>query len=424
MPRHDASAPAVPRTVESMLEAVLPTLRPVAGTEEAGLRQAAGRVLARDVVAAGPVPGFARSAVDGYALPPPEGEAGLAAVLPVRARVAAGDDAGALPPGPGAVRIFTGGAIPPGCDRVVMQEDCREAGGTVHVRAVPPAGANIRLPGDDLAAGAVALAAGTLLDPRHLAVAASLGLTALPVRRRPRVGVLSTGSELVEPGEALPPGRIYNSNRFLMCGLVEAAGMEAVDLGTVPDDPAATRAVLARAAGCDAIATSGGVSVGEEDHVRAAVEAVGGRIDHWKLAIKPGKPLAVGTLPGEGGREVLFLGLPGNPNAVFVTLCLAGLPLLRVLAGLPYRAPRTFTVRCAEGFRRAPGRREYVPVRLSRDADGIPAASRLGTGGSAQQARLAAADALMVVPAETGDVRAGDLLDAIAVPDLIRADAA
>ncbi len=402
------------RTIDGLLSRLLPGIAPVAGVERVTLREARGRVLAEDLVARRPIPDFRRSAMDGYALRGTDvAGAGVELLAPLRGRVAAGDSGLGLPDGPGIVRIFTGAALPPDCDRVVMQEDCRESGGLVHVRKVPPAGANIRLPGDDMPEGTVAVRAGTRLGPRQVACAASLGRASLLVRWRPMVAVLSTGSELVEPGEPLRPGAIHNSNRSLITGMLEEAGFDVVILPTVADDPGSVAQALRAASACDAVVTSGGVSVGDEDHVRGAVDAVGGRIDHWRLAIKPGKPLAVGHLPRPSGGEALFLGLPGNPNAVFVTLSLVGMPLLRALAGLPHVPPPRLRVRFQGGFRRATGREEYVSVSLSPGPDGMPVAQRLGHGSSAQQSALAAADALVVVPASCGLVEDGALFDAI-----------
>lgn len=402
------------RTIDGLLARLLPGIAPVPEVERVTLADARGRVLAEDLVARRPIPDFRRSAMDGYALRATDvAGAGVELLAPLRGRVAAGDSGLGLPDGPGIVRIFTGAALPPDCDRVVMQEDCRDTGGLVHVRKVPPAGANIRLPGDDMPEGAVAVRAGTRLGPRQVACAASLGLASVVVRRRPVVAVLSTGSELVEPGEPLRPGAIHNSNRTLIAGMLEEAGFDLVILPTVADDPDGMAKALRAAAACDAVVTSGGVSVGDEDHVRGAVAAAGGQIDHWRLAIKPGKPLAVGHLPRPSGGEALFLGLPGNPNAVFVTLSLVGLPLLRALAGLPYAPPPTLRARFQGSFRRVPGRAEYVSVTLEPGPDGIPAARRLGHGSSAQQSALAAADALLVVPASCGEVEDGALFDAI-----------
>lgn len=398
---------------EDLLGRLVPSLVPVSEVELADLRAARGRVLATDLVAARPVPDFARSAVDGYALRAEDLAGKDAPVLVLRGRVAAGDSGLEAAPGPGAVRIFTGAPLPPGCDRVAMQEDCLESAGHIVVRHLPAPGANVRLPGDDLAAGTMAVRAGTQLDPRHLAAAATLGLARVPVRRRLHVAVLSTGSELVEPGLPLTPGTIHNSNRFLITGILEAAGFEVLILPTAADDPATVRAALLQATDCDALVSSGGMSVGEEDHLRPALTDIGGRIDQWRLAIKPGKPVAVGRLPGQARNGALFLGLPGNPNAVLVTLMILALPLLRVLSGQPYRPLGTRPVRAAHSFVHKKGRREYVPVMLNPGPDGIAVARRLGHGGSGQQSAMVGADALMIIPDKCADTAAGDLFDAI-----------
>lgn len=396
-----------PHTVEDLLAVLLPGLAPVAETETVTLRRALGRILAADLVAADPVPPFSRSAVDGYALAGLNGEG---AELALRGRLAAGDMPDGIRCGDGAVRIFTGAAIPFDCDRVAMQEDCAADAIRVRINRPIESGANIRSPGSDLPAGALALAAGVQLDPRRLAVAASLGRDRLEVRRRIHVGIVTTGDELIEPGRPLAAGRIYDSNRPLLQGMLDAVGIDTVDLGHAADDPGALAQRLEAGRGCDAVITTGGVSVGDEDHVRAVVEAHGGRIEHWRLAIKPGKPVAVGRMAG----GALFLGLPGNPNAVFCTMALIGLPLLRALEGQTYVPPSQIDVQNAVAFRRIPGRREYVPVRLEGTC-----AIRLGSGDSAQQAALAAADALMVIPADLADVPAGSRFPAIPIAALI-----
>jgi molybdopterin molybdotransferase len=395
------------RSAEEVLSRLLPTLEPVAETQPMPLEQARGCILAADLVADEPVPAFARSAVDGYALGrvPAAGD-----VFALRGRLPAGRPAEGLYCGDGAVRIFTGAMVPADTACIAMQEDCAAEDGFVRVGRGLQAGANIRPAGEDVSAGSVALAAGTRLDARHIAVAASLNRPELLVRRRVRVATLTTGDELLDVGPALPLGRIVDTNRYLLAGLIDAAGFERVDLGRVADDPAALADAFARARDCDAVITTGGVSVGEEDHVRAVVEHRGGRIDQWRIAIKPGKPLAVGRL-AEGP---LFLGLPGNPNAVFVTFALIALPALRALGGAAVRALPVLSVVAGESFERTTGRREYVPVRI-----GGGKAFRLGSGSSAQQAAVAAADALMIVPPDLTAVEAGHSFDAIPISALI-----
>lgn len=401
------SESVVPKSVTQLIASLRSAIVPVAEKEEVPLGAALGRVLAEDVVAGTPVPGFVRSAVDGYALagPAPDG-----AWLPVVGRVAAGDDPSGLRCDDGAVRIFTGAALPSDADRVVMQEDCEAQERMVRVMASPAPGAGVRRADDDLAVGETALAAGCRLDPRHLGVAASLGRARLVVRRRLRVATLATGDELVAPGRPLPPGRIHDSAGPMLAGMLTAFGAEPVDLGCAADDPQALVRRLREAEGCDAIISIGGVSVGEEDHVRAALEAAGGRLDHWRVAIKPGRPLAIGrTRSG-----ALFLGLPGNPNSVFVTLVLIGFPLLRTLAGARDPVPLPIEVEAEDVITRTPGRTEYIPVGVVGGR-----ARRLGSGGSGQLSALARADALMVVPAGTADAGAGQRFAALPLAGLI-----
>jgi molybdopterin molybdotransferase len=334
--------------------------------------EALGRVLAADVSSTIDVPGADNSAMDGYAMRAGD-VAAPGTVLPVSQRIAAG--APGLPLAPGsAARIFTGALIPPGADCVVMQEQCTALAavgdapglGLVRVDAVPAAGQWLRRRGSDVGRDQVVLSRGLRLTPQALGVAAAVGSARLSVVRRPRVAVFSTGDELVMPGEDLPPGAIYNSNRFTLRGLLQAAGCEVTDLGIVPDRLDATRAALRRAAlDQDLILSSGGVSVGEEDHLRPAVEAEG-RLDLWQIAIKPGKPLAFGAVRrGEAGGEALFVGLPGNPVSVFVTFLVAVTPLLRALQGRPDSAARAIAVRADFDWPRADSRREFLRARLN-----------------------------------------------------------
>ena len=267
-----------------------------------------------------------------------------------------------------AARIFTGAPIPTGADAVVMQEQCEAVEGGVRVNVVPEAGQWIRRRGEDVRRGSVVLARGARLTPQALGLAASVGAATLAVARRPRVALFSTGDELVMPGEALRPGAIYNSNRFTLSGLVRTFGCEVIDLGIVPDTLAATRAALRRAAvGCDLIVSSGGVSVGEEDHLRPAVQAEG-RVDLWQVAIKPGKPLAFGEVRREDGSSAWFLGLPGNPVSSFITFLLAVRPLLLRLQGASPAPPVALWGEAAFDWPRPDRRREFLRVR--RDAEG------------------------------------------------------
>jgi molybdopterin molybdotransferase len=333
----------------------------IAETESVSTFDALGRVLSADVASAIDVPPQDNSSMDGYALRAADvAQAGV--VLPVTQRIAAGHVGSALAPG-SAARIFTGAQVPAGADSIVMQEQCEPAGeGRVRINATPLVGQWIRRRGEDVRAGAVVLRAGARMTPQALGLAATVGSATLTVVRRPRVALFSTGDELVMPGtvapDALPPGAIYNSNRFTLRGLLQAAGCEVTDLGIVPDRLDATRATVRDAAARhDLILTSGGVSVGEEDHIRPAVAAEG-RVELWQVAIKPGKPLAFGQV----GRA-LFVGLPGNPVSSFVTFLIAVAPLLRAMQRMDASLPAPLPLRADFDWPRPDKRREFLRVR-------------------------------------------------------------
>jgi molybdopterin molybdotransferase len=351
-------------------------------TDSVSTFEALGRVLAQDVTALVDVPPADNSAMDGYALRAADvGAAGI--VLPVSQRIAAGTVGEPLQPGT-AARIFTGAATPPGADAVVMQEQCTAGDGTVRIDTVPVSGQNVRRRGEDVHAGAVVLPRGTRLTPPALGLAAAIGHGRLTVLRRPKVALFSTGDELVMPDETPPaqmkPGAIYNSNRFLLRGLLQAAGCEVTDLGIVPDQLEATREALRRAAeGHDLIVTSGGVSVGEEDHLKPAVQAEG-RLNRWQIAIKPGKPLAFGEVRRAASGSALFLGLPGNPVSSFVTFLLAGRTVLRGLQGMDTALPQALPLRADFSVNKPdPKRREFIRVRLN-DTGGLDLFTNQGSG--------------------------------------------
>ena len=328
-----------------------------------------GRVLAADVRSAIDVPGADNSSMDGYALRAVDAAAG--ALLPVSQRIPAGVVGQALAPHT-AARIFTGAQIPAGADAVLMQEQAESLAGdglgALRVRTAPLQGDWIRRRGEDVRAGDVVLAHGARLSPQALGLAASVGAATLQVRRRPRVALFSTGDELVMPGEPLKPGAIYNSNRFMLRALLLACGCEPTDLGIVPDRLQATRETLRQAAqGHDLILSSGGVSVGEEDHLKPAVMAEG-RLELWQIAIKPGKPLAFGAVRATGGPDALFIGLPGNPVSSFVTFLLCVAPLLRALQGANSAPPQAMPMRADFDWPKADKRREFLRVRLNADA--------------------------------------------------------
>ncbi len=334
--------------------------RRIAQGETVATFDALGRVLAADVPSALNVPPADNTSMDGYALRAADVPA-AGAVLAVSQRIPAGVVGTPLLPGT-AARIFTGGQVPPGADAVVMQERCAalagEGLGQVRVDILPQVGQWIRRAGEDVREGDTVLAAGTRLTPQALGLAASVGAATLPVLRRPRVALFSTGDELATPGEPLKPGAIYNSNRYLLRGLLQAGGCEVQDLGIVPDRLEATRDALRRAAaGSDLILTSGGVSVGEEDHLKPAVSAEGA-LDLWQVNMKPGKPLAFGHV-----GEALFMGLPGNPVSSFVTFLLAVAPVLRALQGMPTTGPLALSLRADFDWPKPDRRREFLRAR-------------------------------------------------------------
>lgn len=321
---------------------------------------AAGRVLARAQAATVDAPPLDNSAMDGYALAVADVPQ-LTTCLPVSQRIVAGSVGTRLQPGT-AARIFTGAPIPGGADAVVMQELCQHRADAVLINHLPRVGEHIRRAGSDIAAGSEILSVGLRLRPQDTAQAASVGIAELPVFRRLRVAVLFTGDELRMPGEALPPGAIYNANRFLLCPLLERLGCVVRDLGQVADDLAATRRALREAAhDNDLVLSSGGVSVGEEDHVKAAVE-LEGRLEMWKIAIKPGKPLAFGHLTSPG-REVPLIGLPGNPVSCLVTFLMLVRPLLLKMQGVREVSPLAYLLRADFDWLRPGARRDFLRAR-------------------------------------------------------------
>ncbi len=339
-------------------------------TEVASTFDALGRVLAEDVRSTLDVPPADNTAMDGYALRAADVPT-AGTVLPVQQRIPAGHVGEPLRPGH-AARIFTGGQVPEGADAVVMQELCDalagDSLGQVRVNTVPAAGQWIRRRGEDVLRGAAVLLAGHRLTPQSLGLAASVGAGQLTVLRRPRVAIFSTGDELMMPGEPLKPGAIYNSNRFTLRGLAQAAGCEVSDFGIVPDRLDATRDALRQAAAAhDLIVTSGGVSVGEEDHLKPAAEAEG-RIEHWQIAIKPGKPLAFGSIRRADGSSALLVGLPGNPVSSFVTWLVAVTTVLRALQGMSHGLPPGLALRADFDWPKPDKRREFLRARLNGDA--------------------------------------------------------
>jgi molybdopterin molybdotransferase len=369
--------------IAEMERLIAERIAPVAEIEQVRLRDALGRVLARDIVSGLDLPPFDNSAVDGFAVRHRDLGASGPTRLAVVDRVQAGE-AAARPVAAGeAVRIFTGAPMPQGADTVFMQEDVEIDRDAVLLPAGLKMGANRRLAGEDIRRGAVALPAGRRLAARDLALAAAVGATALPVRRRLRVALFSTGDEVVEPGAPRAESAIYDANRYLLAGLLQSFGAEVTDLGILADDPAILRPALAAAAtDHDLVLTSGGVSTGEADHVRAAVAAIGTLV-FWRVAIKPGRPVAMGVIPGAApGTAAAFAGLPGNPAAVFVTFVRVVRPLLLRLAGAAAAPLAPLPVRAAFAYRKKGGRREYVRVALRTASDGAVEAVKFAQEGA------------------------------------------
>ncbi|MDU7587879.1 MAG: molybdopterin molybdotransferase MoeA [Acidovorax sp.] len=362
-----ARAPLKP--LDEALAELLAQAAPLAGTDTVNTFDADGRVLAQAATSPLQVPPNDNSSMDGYAVRCADVPA-AGVELPVAQRIPAGAFGVPLAAGT-AARIFTGAPVPEGADAIVMQEDCEALDGDrVRVNAVPAQGQWIRRAGEDITRGAEVLAAGTRLTPAELGLAASIGLGTLQVARRPRVALFSTGDELVMPGDVPPaqmkPGAIYNSNRFFLRAMLLRLGCEVSDLGIVPDRREATVAALREAAqGHDLILTSGGVSVGEEDHIKPAVERLG-TLQLWQIAMKPGKPFAYGQIPHEGG-SAHFMGLPGNPVSSFVTFGLLVRPFLLRLQGVRDVAPKAIAATAGFDWPRADKRREFLRVRQGAD---------------------------------------------------------
>jgi len=372
-------------SADDALARLLAAVAATGRTETVPTPEAWGRVLARDIVSAVHVPPEDNSAMDGYAVRIADLVQGAGTVLPVSQRIAAGKPGGPLAAGT-AARIFTGAQIPAGADAVVMQEHCEAVAstgatdpfGSVRINELPTPGMAIRRQGEDVMRGSVVLAAGHRLDAAAIGLAATVGMARLEVAARPRVALFSTGDELVMPGEPLPPGAIYNSNRFMLGALLRGQGCHVTDLGNVPDRLDATRAMLREAAaGHDLILSSGGVSVGEEDHLKPALAAEG-RLDLWAIAIKPGKPLAFGAVRRTDG-ETWFIGLPGNPVSSHVTFTLFVRPVLARLQGAQATLPRPTMMRADFAWPRPDKRREFLRVRRN-DGGGLDLYRNQGSG--------------------------------------------
>jgi molybdopterin molybdotransferase len=401
-------------TEAAALEVLRGRVLPLPESESVELGDALGRILAADVVASRNVPPHDNAAVDGYAFFHADLAASGETVLPVGGRAAAGHPLGRAARRGEAIRIFTGAPMPDGPDTVMMQEDCVEERGSVRLRHGIKPGANRRRAGEDIVAGDIAVPAGRRLRAQEIGLAASLGLGRLAVYRRLRVAILSTGDELREPGATLPAGAIYDANRYVIAALLHGLGCAVSDLGILPDDPAAIRTSFAAAAADhDLVVSSGGMSTGQEDHVKAAVEAQGA-LHFWRLAIRPGRPVALGQI----GR-VPFVGLPGNPVAVMVTFLTLARPLILRLAGASDILPRGYTVRAGFDYKKKLGRREYLRARLERGDDGAWIARKFPRDGAGILTSMVDSDGFLVVPEAVTKLAAGDAAEFVPFRELL-----
>ena len=394
-------------SVDEALEQLLAAAKPVGEIEEVPALEASGRILARTQRSTMDVPPMDNSAMDGYAVRISDLQEKKP--LLVKQKILAGSVGRPLEPGT-AARIFTGAPIPPGADAVIMQEHCDVQGESVVLKKTPKPGEWIRRAASDIRKGAEILSAGKRLLPQDTGLAASVGIKILPVYRKVRLGLFFTGDELVMPGEPLAPGRIYNSNRFTLRGLAEAFGCELRDYGIVPDSLEATRQVLRRAAGeCDVVVTSGGVSVGDADFVKPAVEAEG-KLLMWKIAMKPGRPLAFGKI-----LNSFFIGLPGNPVSSFVTFLIFVRPFLLRTQGVSDTSPRAIAARADFDWPEPDARREFLRVKwnLQGGLDLYP------TQDSAVLTSTAWADGLLDNPAGRA-IRRGDMVRFLPYSELYR----
>jgi molybdopterin molybdotransferase len=392
-------------SIDAVERLIAERVTPVTEIETVSLTDARGRVLAADVIAPINLPPFDNSAVDGYAVRHADVGATDETTLAIVDRLTAGRAATQALEAGNAIRIFTGAPMPPGADTVFMQEDVRQEGSAV---VVPPGlklGANRRLAGEDVALGSIALRAGRRLQPQDISMAAALGLQALPVRRRVRVAIFSTGDEIVEPGAPLPAAGLYDANRHLLGGMLAQLGAAVSDLGILRDDPDRLAARLAEAAQAhDLVLTSGGVSTGEADYVRAAIEKIGNLV-FWRVAIKPGRPVAMSVLGGSA-----FVGLPGNPVAVFVTFARVVRPLLLRLAGASPEPLIALPVISGFAYAKKKDRREYVRVSLTRRDDGAYVAMKHPQDGAGVISSLTATDGLAELADDVTEIAPGTMI--------------
>jgi molybdopterin molybdotransferase len=402
-------------SVDEAVAIIAARVTAVQDIETVALGEADGRVLAADISAPLPLPPFTNSAVDGYAVRSGDLPRGKEQAFQVTGRIQAGSSASqAIKPGH-AMRIFTGAPMPDGADTVFMQEDVRldQAGQVVLPAGLRP-GANVRPAGEDIAAGRSALAAGQRLRPQDIALAAAFGLTQLAVRRRIRVAVFSTGNELVSPGSPRAAAQLFDSNRFMLMAMLTRLGCEVSDLGIVGDDRASMAQGLKKVARThDLILTTGGVSTGEEDHVKASVESVGTLV-LWRMAIKPGRPVAMGIIAGTP-----FIGLPGNPVASFVTFVHVVRPTVLALAGAAQAHPVPMPVRAAFAYKKKIARREYVRVSLRKAPDGVLEVTKFPREGAGLLSSLVDTDGLVELGEAITQVEPGQTVGFLSYASLL-----
>ena len=402
-------------SVDEAVGIIAARVNPVREVETVALAKADGRILARDISASLPLPPFTNSAVDGYAVRASDLPPGKEVAFPVAERVQAGASAREPVRGGHAVRIFTGAPMPEGTDTVFMQEDVRldEEGRVVLPAGLKP-GANVRPAGEDIPQGFAALKAGQRLRPQHVALAAAFGLTYLEVRRPIRVAVFSTGNELVSPGAPREAAQLFDSNRFMLMAMLGRLGCEVSDLGILSDDRASLALGLKKVADAhDLILTTGGVSTGEEDHVKAGVESVGTLV-LWRMAIKPGRPVAMGII---GGTP--FIGLPGNPVASFVTFGHVVRPTVLALAGASQQHLLPMPVRAAFTYKKKIARREYVRVTLRKADDGVLEAVKFPREGAGLLSSLVETDGLVELGEQITQVEPGQTVGFLSYASLI-----
>ena len=403
-------------SVEDAVAAIVARFNPVDEVEAVALSEADGRVLADDLIATVQLPPFTNSAVDGYAVRGQDVPSGEARLFRVAGRLQAGSTAAGPPVAPNeAIRIFTGAPMPEGTDTVFMQEDVRldDAGRALLPAGLKP-GANVRPAGEDITVGRVVLPAKRWLRPQDVAVAAAMGLTEIRVRRRVRVAVFSNGDELVEPGTVRRDAQLFDSNRFMLLAMLRRMGCVVSDLGIRRDDSADIAQVLLDAARShDLLLSSGGVSTGEGDYVKAAVESAGTLV-FWRIAMKPGRPVAMGVIDGKP-----FIGLPGNPVASFVTFARVARPAILALAGAQWSPPPAVPVRAQFSYRKKPARREYVRVHLRRAEDGTFDAAKFPREGAGLLSSLVDTDGVVELEESVTRVEPGQIVNCLTYASLL-----